>query len=521
MEWIYAISYFVSLTGLMAWFYYRGTRHSPAASKVFLLAYLVYIICLAWAPGTLTYKLMVLGRDLAVMAAVIIGFQYIRHKAWMMIAGLLVYALVVPIAFPVWVQTFPSEHYMVPFTGTSDNDEEDDDEGEFLIRFHLGLSPLSIVSFNEDYRVEWSRPFRMESPDITGLDEWWLLNILPSSEKDMDEILGRLQQKEAIAYLEWNDSIELEPIRADLSGETAYVSGFNDPLSSRQWYLLMTGAYEAVRWLDSMGLQPQGNARIAILDTGIDGDHEDIKAHYRSIQAGYDHDPHGHGTHCAGLAAAVSNNGLGIASAVPSADWVSVSSVRVLNNMGGGTQRGIIQGILEAADAGADVISLSLGGRSRDAAQRAYEKAVNYAHQKGAIVVVAAGNEGIDARRIAPANVQGVIAVAAVNRTGSKAVFSNSVEFLDRGIAAPGVEMVSTLPGNRYVAFNGTSMATPMVANTVAILRALDPLLDTETAYNILRYSGTSHVDAVTTGPVINLHAALKFWYELRMEDEL
>jgi thermitase len=507
MVWIYSISYFVSLAGLMGWFYFKGTSKSPLASKIFLGAYLIYIICLAFAPGGLTYKLMVLGRDVVVMAAVIAGFQYLKQKAWMLIVGLLVFAALVPLAFPMWLQTFPSADYEVPFTVT---DEKDDDEGEFLIRFKDGESPISILSFNEDYSVEWMQPFKMQSPEKTGLDNWWLLNIMPSAEMHLDEIYERLSKKESIEELEWNDKIELSPIMTDAPPATDRNTYFNDPLSASQWYIEMTGIYEAHQWLEEHNIRPAKKARIAILDTGIESEHEDIHTHYQSFQAGSDSDPHGHGTHCAGLAAAVSNNGLGIAGIPPSDAWISVGSVRVLNSFGGGTQRGIIQGILDAADGGADVISLSLGGRSSDSKQRAYEKAVKYANEHGAIVVVAAGNESTDARNIAPANAKGVIAVAAVNQDGRKAPFSNTITNLEMGIAAPGVDMLSTIPSNRYLSFNGTSMATPQVAGLIAMLKSIKPEITSREALDIISSTGTAGVDSLQTGNIINVKEAIK-----------
>jgi len=507
MVWLYSISYFVSLAGLMGWFYFKGTSKSPLASKIFLGAYLIYIICLAFAPGGLTYKLMVLGRDVVVMAAVIAGFQYVKQKAWMLIVGLLVFSALVPVVFPMWLQTFPSADFTVPFSA---DEEKDDDEGEFLIRFKDGESPISIISFNQDYSVEWMQPFKMQSPEKTGLDNWWLLNIMPSAEKHLEEIFERLSKKEAIEELEWNDRIELSPIQTDAPPASVRETYFNDPLSASQWYLEMTAVSEAHQWIEANNIRPVRQARIAILDTGIDSEHEDIRAHYHSFQTVSDTDPHGHGTHCAGLAAAVSNNSVGIAGIPPSEEWIRIGSVRVLNSFGGGTQRGIIQGILDAADGGADVISLSLGGRSSDSKQRAYEKAVKYANDLGAIVVVAAGNESTDARNIAPANSKGVIAVAAVNQEGRKAPFSNTITNLEMGIAAPGVDMISTIPNNRYLSFNGTSMATPQVAGLIAMLKAINPDISTREAFEILSGTGTAGNDAMQTGNIIHVKEAIK-----------
>ena len=249
---------------------------------------------------------------------------------------------------------------------------------------------------------------------------------------------------------------------------------------------------------------------MVILDTGVDATHEDIAANFKSIKTKHDKDGNSHGTHCAGIAAAVSNNGKGIASFAPNNRFIQVSSVQVLSSFGSGTQRGIIKGILEAADNNASVISMSLGGRSSDSKQRAYRQAVSYANRKGAIVVVAAGNSNMNAKNYSPANTPGVITVSAVDDELNKATFSNFITDLEMGIAAPGVNIYSTIPDNKYAAFNGTSMATPYVAGLLGLMKAIDPKLTTSEAYTILNNTGKPTNDTELTGRFIQPNEVAK-----------
>jgi thermitase len=180
-----------------------------------------------------------------------------------------------------------------------------------------------------------------------------------------------------------------------------------------------------------------------------------------------------------------------------------VTSIKVLNASGMGTQKSIINGMIKAADAGADVISMSLGGLSNQSKERAYRKAVKYANDKGAIVVAAAGNANRNAKNYVPAAVDGVISVSAVDNELRKAVFSNYVTDLKRGIAAPGVGIYSTIPGNQYDTYNGTSMATPYVAGLIGLMKSFKPGLTTDQAYQILNKTGKPTQQTDQTGKLI------------------
>jgi thermitase len=251
-------------------------------------------------------------------------------------------------------------------------------------------------------------------------------------------------------------------------------------------------------------------AKLFILDTGVDAKHEDLVGNYLSHKSKYDTDVQSHGTHCAGIAGAMSNNNTGVASMSLNNQLFTISAIKVLNDMGMGTQKKIVDGIIEAAENGADVISLSLGGRSTDKRQRVYEETVAYANQLGAIVVVAAGNSSMNAKGYSPANTNGVIAVAAIDENLQIAQFSNTVEDLRMGIAAPGVNILSTIPNNGYKAFNGTSMATPYVAGLVAIMKSLNPELNTEEVYELLNMNGQFGAQSSKSGNLIDPYKTIK-----------
>jgi thermitase len=250
-------------------------------------------------------------------------------------------------------------------------------------------------------------------------------------------------------------------------------------------------------------IRAQRKALIAILDTGVDGAHEDLKSNFKSVKSQHDNDPVGHGTHCAGIAAAVSNNGVGVASFSTDNAYVQVTSIKVLNAMGSGTQQSIIKGMIEAADRKADVVSMSLGGFSDRFKIKAYEDAVKYISKAGGIVVAAAGNSNRNAKDFSPVNTPGVIGVSAIDQELNRAVFSNYVSEIKMGVAAPGVGIYSTIPNNKYATFNGTSMATPYVAGLVGLMKSIKPSLTAQQVYDILNKTGKNTKNTEQTGKLI------------------
>ncbi|MCS6919600.1 MAG: S8 family serine peptidase [Fimbriimonadales bacterium] len=262
----------------------------------------------------------------------------------------------------------------------------------------------------------------------------------------------------------------------------------NDPLFGQQWGLARIQALQAwASW------QPQRTVFIAILDTGIDATHPDlsqkVRRHNNGSIYGYNamlnnahtHDGHGHGTHCAGIAAAHTHNGIGIAGV---AAWnsnlasahgaVQLMPVKVLNDQGFGSFADIARGITWAADNGAHIISLSLGGTT--GTQQLHD-AVNYAWNRGCLVVAAAGNNGVPSP-FYPAFYENALAVAATDPNDRLTSFSQYGAWVD--IAAPGEAILSTVPGGGYEAWSGTSMACPHVAGAAALIWSRVPSLSNQ-----------------------------------------
>ncbi len=231
-----------------------------------------------------------------------------------------------------------------------------------------------------------------------------------------------------------------------------------------------------------------------------------------------------HGTHVAGTIAAVANNNLGVFGGAPEA---KVQPVRVLGKCGG-SMSDVIDGIYWAAGSAtvsdgnggylpvnpyADcatsnpcvrVLNLSLGGTGTCSTSSSLYKAIDYARSRGKVVVVAAGNNGSNVAGFSPANCSNAFTVAAVGQSGKRSSFSNygTVKSPDVDIAAPGVAVLSTLNSGHhqpdesgsgwiYEYYDGTSMATPHVALTAALVAAENPALTPDQIEDILRSTAT------------------------------
>ena len=292
---------------------------------------------------------------------------------------------------------------------------------------------------------------------------------------DPARVAARLNRSGAVAYAEPNYIF-----RAAATP--------NDPLFGQLHGL---DAIDAPEGWDGAGLGafPAGSgAKIGIVDTGIDAGHEDLAgkvvacAGVRSfginllnivtllddpaLVPGRCADDQGHGTHVAGTAAALANNGRGVAG-------VSFGSplavCKALDARGQGSLAGIVNCVAYLGAQGAKVISLSL---SSSANSRTLADAVAAATNGGALLVAAAGNDGSSAPSY-PAAYPQVVSVAALDRNGARAPFSNANA--DVEVAAPGVDVLSTWLGGGYRSQSGTSMATPHVAGVAAIIAARNP----------------------------------------------
>jgi subtilisin family serine protease len=242
----------------------------------------------------------------------------------------------------------------------------------------------------------------------------------------------------------------------------------------------------------TMGFTGSGR-QVAVLDTGIDYNHPELKDNY--VVGGFDYvnddnnpfDDNGHGTHVAGIITAKGVK----ASAKGVAPDAGIIAYKILDASGSGYLSDIILAIDAASLTGADAISMSLGTQQTwkksncDSAAPDFTAAVNRAVSKGKVVVAAAGNSqsGVSL----PGCISSVIVVGAVNNRDSLASFSGrGFAMADHGVVAPGVSIYSSVPGNRYAYYSGTSMATPHVAALVALMRSKNPGLSVDDVKTIL-----------------------------------
>lgn len=318
----------------------------------------------------------------------------------------------------------------------------------------------------------------------------------------------------------------------------------NDPLYNSQWGIPACNIDNV--WTDNTG---DGTSVIAILDTGVDWEHADLSDNIWVNEAelngaeGYDDDGNGfiddirgwdfinqdndpkddnsHGTHCAGIAAGVGNNEVGITGA----NWnAKIMPIKVFQSSGRADAATIAKGISYAADNGAHVLSMSFGGYAesitmRNALANAYAKAV---------LVAAAGNDGLcigpekcpDNRwglPLYPGAFSFVLGVEANSDSGMAGfsnfdqdgpVFSKYHDLLNYELKAPGVGILSTVPGGNYRSYNGTSMATPLVAGAVSLYLEQKPEDSQEIIFGNLINTTGSHLD---------LYAALNVVAEPRL----
>lgn len=394
------------------------------------------------------------------------------------------------------------------------------------------LRALGVSEVEELMPLSGHQPVKRLARSVNGqtvtapaMNRVYLMRYNKAKVRNVEEAVAKLSKLKDVEYAEPNrivyalggaeamdaQSKALDEAQQQTAGGENRAVSFNDPLFGNQWGL--QSMQIPLLWQEPFITNKR--PVIAILDTGVDIDHPDLKANiwtnakeaegaeeYDDDGNGFNDDVHGwdfvnqtgrigdwngHGTHCAGIAAAVGGNGIGIVGANPDA---LIMPVTVMQSDGTGDVATIIKGIDYAVANGADIISMSFGSYGESKAE---EQALGRAYQK-AVLVAAAGNDGMclnhahpergqfAPKPMYPASYTFVLGVQAMDSEGYRAGFSN---YDDNGptysewgedklynyeLLAPGANIESTYPGGNYKSLNGTSMATPMVAGALSRL---------------------------------------------------
>ncbi|AZQ73845.1 type VII secretion-associated serine protease mycosin [Streptomyces luteoverticillatus] len=280
------------------------------------------------------------------------------------------------------------------------------------------------------------------------------------------------------------------PVALDGSGQCTYPA---KPIKGTPWSLQRVLLDQL--WQDTRGKDGHGNpVRVAVIDTGVDNlnpqlrdavdarsgtdlltgakDPSQGQAAGPAGPSGATVDPVGHGTKVAGIIAARPSPTSGFVGIAPES---VIIPIRQNDEKGTGTSRTLATGIRQAVDAGARVINVSQDTATPLRPDSDLEQAVQYALGHDVVVVASAGNDGADgqAKATYPAAYPGVLAVGASDRNNERAYFSQPGDFV--GVAAPGVDMVSTVPGGGQCVDHGTSFSAPYVAGVAALIRAKHP----------------------------------------------
>ncbi len=390
-------------------------------------------------------------------------------------------------------------------------------EGEYVI----GMSDAATQGTIEEY----AEAHGFEVIESRGYDR--LAVLVDSNLRDRKEVLDLLHESELTDYAE--PHFIYEPVRTpDDYGD--YLWGLHNTGNSGGIAGADMNAFEA--WDVSTG----GGTIIAVIDTGLDVTHPDIVPNlwtnpgeiagngvdddnngYIDDVHGYDFvhndgdpdDREGHGTHVAGTAAASGDDGFGVVGAAFDA---KIMGLKFMDRGAGGYSSMAAAAIHYAVNHGADVINASWGGYGQSSAIR---NAIAYAESRGVMFVAASGNQGNnnDGSGMYPASytLNNIISVAASDRRDQLANFSNyGASSVD--LAAPGVSIVSTVPGGDWSYMDGTSMASPMVAGVVALMVSADPnasLSDIRDALLSSTEPLAGGSDGVTTGGRVDAFGAL------------
>lgn len=393
-----------------------------------------------------------------------------------------------------------------------------------LAEYNVQSIEQLLPNFQMPAQTRSAKSFGGQDVEERDLSQLHLITLNANDSRNEYELMEALKELDEVEFAEPNyicyalGTPVQEPISEMLrsehnrrnsrdGGNSANSYTTNDPMYAMQWGI---PACHIDQLLTAPKIHSNWRPIIAIIDTGVDPEHPDLQGNIWTNssedggatgadddgngfvddihgwdfvnQTGEMHDFNSHGTHCAGIAAAVGNNGVGITGACPDA---YIMPVTVMQSDGTGDIATIIQGINYAVQNGADIISMSIGTYAYSIA---LEQALGQAYQT-AVLVAAAGNDGtaIDPRcadiaaPMFPAAFTFVFGVQATS-TGGIAPFSNydcdgpsysqynEEQLYNYELSAPGANIMSTVPNGQYRSYNGTSMACPLVAGGIASL---------------------------------------------------
>ena len=399
--------------------------------------------------------------------------------------------------------------------------------GEIIVKFKTGKERSFFANNFASSGVTKDRSIKLS----TGS-----LSVLKVSDKSasMTEMLERLNNDPAIEYAEPNFIYSIDPVfSASSKIKEVMESPFaamgvevpNDTMFEKLWGLRNTGSNDpkgtaGVEGSDINALKAweitkgSRDVVIAVIDTGIDYNHPDLKdnlwvnpgeiagngidddgngfvddvyGYNFALNKGDPKDGNGHGTHCAGTIGAVHNNELGVAGVMGD---VKIMAVKFLTDSGSGSLEHAVKSIDYATQMNVDLMSNSWGGGGYS---QALFDAIKRASDKGIVFTAAAGNSATnnDTTASYPANyaVPNVISVAAMTAQNTLASFSQYGKRTVH-IAAPGHNILSSVPNGKYDVYSGTSMATPHVSGAIGLLIAKEGRMDLETLRDRVMYTG-------------------------------
>ena len=380
----------------------------------------------------------------------------------------------------------------------------DIEEDQVIVVFKEGVSESKAETICENNDVEVQ--------DVTSLDGQRAVLAELGDGQSVAEAITEINKEKKVDFVQPNFRYKLQT-----------KDPYDKNLAGSQWYLWNTRAKQAAAALADVS---GSKVKVAVIDTGVDIDHEDLQKNLnKKLSVELDHkggytklndDKDEHGTHVSGIIAATYNNGKGIAG-VSSLGGNKVTDLFVVDasqyaGMGGYFDSfDLACAVRYITDKGAKVMSMSVGGNGRD---RYMERAFEYAYRNDVVLVAASGNSGIEIVET-PSDFDCVISVCSTTKDNTRSYFSSIGQPKD--IAAPGTSIISTVPGDRYAVYSGTSMATPIVAAAAAEVRFANPSLTNAQVRNILCATADGTIgdnpegfDKGTGYGLVNIEAAVK-----------